>query len=71
MARKKGVVDGDEAFTWPAIAGSSDTRPRLGLLGQSGMLEHFDVTFLAGFPGVEIRPGPAFPGTRHVRRGRH
>jgi hypothetical protein len=61
-------VGGDEKVTWSAIVGFSDARRKLGLLGQSGSFELFNILFLGFEKEVLISPNDSFQGQWVVRR---
>lgn len=61
---------GNEKFMWPAIVGFSDKRKKLGLLGQSGMFEFFNILFVGPFKEFVIDPNDSFTGEWIVRAKR-
>jgi hypothetical protein len=56
------TTDGNELFIWNAIVGFTDSRKKVGLLGQTGMLQYFDVTFFGERREVSITPNSSFRG---------
>jgi hypothetical protein len=61
------LQEGDEKFLWPAIVGFSDQRKKLGLLGQSGTFEFFNILFAGSSKEVVIDPNDSFLGQWVVR----
>jgi len=54
------LTDGITSLRWKATVGFSDAPLRYPLLGQSGFLQYFDVTFLGADRIVRIAPNPTF-----------
>jgi hypothetical protein len=56
------TTDGNELFVWSAIVGFTNSRKKAGLLGQTGMLQYFDVTFFGERREVSVTPNSSFRG---------
>jgi hypothetical protein len=56
------TTDGNERFTWNAIVGFTDSRNKVGLLGHTGMMQYFDVTFFGERREVSVTPNSSFRG---------
>lgn len=53
---------GSETYRWPATVWFSDLAKGTPILGHSGFLEYFDVTFFGEKHELEIKPTKNFPG---------
>lgn len=59
---KLGLQLDNETYVWPAMVWLSNAADSPALLGRSGFLEYFDVTFYGKKLEVELKPTSGFPG---------
>jgi hypothetical protein len=55
-------TDGNEMFSWSAIVGFTGSRNKVALLGHTGMMQFFDVTFFGERREVSVTPNSSYRG---------